>query len=99
MSITYIHIQKADAIEQVALHELRLMRALERIEKLKQEGRWSFRQPKKQKGPVVAKSHWDWLLDEMVCVFFSTSLYKLRLFAYRNGCALISVKSDAGRWP
>ncbi|KAF8583656.1 hypothetical protein K439DRAFT_1201628 [Ramaria rubella] len=41
------------------------MRALERIEKLKQEGRWSFRQPKKQKGPIIAKSNWDWMIDEM----------------------------------
>jgi chromatin modification-related protein VID21 len=37
-----------------------------RIEQLKQEGRWSFRQPKKQKGPPVGKSGWDWMLEEMV---------------------------------
>lgn len=51
------------------------MRTLERIEKLKQEGRWSFRQPKKQKGPVVAKSHWDWLMDEMVRLDCETGSY------------------------
>ena len=55
------------------------MRALERIEKLKQEGRWSFRQPKKQKGPVLAKSHWDWLLDEMVCQEINATGYILVL--------------------
>ena len=39
----------------------------ERIEMLKDAGRWSFRQPKKQRGVGgLAKTHWDYLLDEMV---------------------------------
>ena len=42
---------------------------MERIEVLKNEGRWAFRQMKKQKGPVIPKSHWDHVLDEMVRSF------------------------------
>ncbi|KDR81485.1 hypothetical protein GALMADRAFT_152341 [Galerina marginata CBS 339.88] len=50
----------------VAMTELRLIRTIERIEHLKEEGRWSFRQPKKHR--VVGgslKTHWDYLLDEI----------------------------------
>lgn len=50
---------------KVAFTEQRFIRAMDRIEKLKAEGLWSFRQHKKQKGPVVRKAHWDHLLDEM----------------------------------
>ncbi len=46
--------------------ELKFLRAMERVETLKEENRWSFRQGKKFRGPVVPKSHWDYLLDEMV---------------------------------
>ena len=47
--------------------ELRLIRTLERIDVLKGEGRWSFRQPKKQRGVGgLNKTHWDYLMDEMV---------------------------------
>lgn len=47
--------------------ELRLVRAVDRIESLKSTGRWSFRQPKKQRGVGgLVKTHWDYLLDEMV---------------------------------
>lgn len=47
--------------------ELRLIRTIERINTLKDEGRWSFRQPKKQRsvGGSV-RSHWDYLMEEMV---------------------------------
>lgn len=46
--------------------ELRIIRTLERIEQLK-NGRWSFRQPKKQRGiGGLVKSHRDYLLDEVV---------------------------------
>jgi len=42
------------------------MRAADRVEALK-SGRWSFRQPKKQRGVGgLQKTHWDYLLDEMV---------------------------------
>lgn len=51
---------------ETAINELRFNRAMQQVEHLKQQGRWSFRQPKKQKGPPMAKSHWDWLLEEMV---------------------------------
>lgn len=52
---------------KVAFMEQRYIRAMARIEKLKNSGEWSLRQPKKQKGPVVRKAHWDHLLEEMVC--------------------------------
>ena len=42
------------------------MRAFERIEQLKADKAWSFRQPKKQKAGVAPKAHWDHVLDEMV---------------------------------
>jgi hypothetical protein len=47
--------------------EIQFTRALERVEQLKDEGAWSFRQMKKFRGPPLSggKSHWDWLLDEM----------------------------------
>ncbi|SOV09169.1 Chromatin modification-related protein EAF1 [Ustilago sp. UG-2017a] len=50
---------------KVAFNEQRFVRAMARIEKLKAQGEWSFRQPKKQKGPAVRKAHWDHLLEEM----------------------------------
>ncbi|KAF7311528.1 hypothetical protein MKEN_01055100 [Mycena kentingensis (nom. inval.)] len=50
----------------VAMSELRLVRALEQVDALKEANRWSFRQPKKQRGiGGVTKTHWDYLLDEM----------------------------------
>ncbi|KAJ7184286.1 hypothetical protein C8R46DRAFT_1063570 [Mycena filopes] len=50
----------------VAMTELRLIRALEHVETLKDAGRWSFRQPKKQRGiGGLTKSHWDYVMDEM----------------------------------
>jgi hypothetical protein len=52
---------------QVAFTELRLIRVLDRIEQLKEAGKWSYRQPKKQRGVSnMSKMHWDYLLDEMV---------------------------------
>lgn len=53
---------------RVALAEMRHIRAMERIEQKKESGRWSLRQPKKLKAPPVRKSHWDYLLEEMVCL-------------------------------
>lgn len=47
--------------------EIRLIRTIERVEQMKDTGRWSFRQPKKQRGVGgLTKTHWDYLLDEMV---------------------------------
>lgn len=54
------------------MSELRLIRTIERIDSLKDGGRWSFRQPKKQRGVgTLLKTHWDYLLDEMVSILFS----------------------------
>ncbi|CAE6481984.1 unnamed protein product [Rhizoctonia solani] len=50
---------------RVLRHELEYTRAMQRIEQLKQDGVWSFRQPKKQRGPPLPKTHWDYLMDEM----------------------------------
>jgi chromatin modification-related protein VID21 len=59
----------AYCILQVAMAEMRLLRALEQVESLKDAGRWSFRQPKKQRGVGgLTKTHWDYLMDEMVCL-------------------------------
>lgn len=56
---------------QVAMTELKLIRTFDRIESLKDSGRWSFRQPKKQRGVGgLVKSHWDYLMDEMVSCGF-----------------------------
>ncbi|KXN85496.1 Chromatin modification-related protein EAF1 [Leucoagaricus sp. SymC.cos] len=50
----------------VAMTELKLIRTFDRIESLKDGGRWSFRQPKKQRGVGgLVKTHWDYLMDEM----------------------------------
>ncbi|KAI1794548.1 hypothetical protein LXA43DRAFT_995526 [Ganoderma leucocontextum] len=50
----------------VGITEMHLLRVFERIEKLKDSGAWSFRQPKKQRGVGgLTKTHWDYLLDEM----------------------------------
>jgi hypothetical protein len=54
-------------VVQVAFTELRLIRVLDRIEQLKEAGKWSYRQPKKQRGVGnMSKTQWDYLLDEMV---------------------------------
>ncbi|TNY21344.1 hypothetical protein DMC30DRAFT_416103 [Rhodotorula diobovata] len=49
----------------VGIDEMRSVRAFERIEQLKNDKLWSFRQPKKQRTGVVPKAHWDHVLDEM----------------------------------
>ena len=52
--------------------DLRLIRTLERIDSLKDGGRWSFGQPKRQRGiGGLVKNHWDYLMDEMVSLMFS----------------------------
>lgn len=50
----------------VGFQELRFVRAMAIIERMKQMNQWSFRQPKKSKGPTLVKVHWDYMLDEMV---------------------------------
>lgn len=57
---------------QVAITELRLMRTLERVESLENVAKWSYRQPKKQRNlGGTTKTHWDYLLDEMVTTTLS----------------------------
>jgi chromatin modification-related protein VID21 len=53
-------------LSQTAYEEIKYTRAMERIEQLKHDNQWSFRQMKRFKGPTVAKVHWDYVLDEMV---------------------------------
>lgn len=50
----------------VAIAEVRLTRALERVESLENVAKWSYRQPKRQKNlGGLTKTHWDYLMDEM----------------------------------
>lgn len=54
-------------LAQVAVSELRLLRTLERVESLENVAKWSYRQPKKQRNlGGMTKTHWDYLLDEIV---------------------------------
>ncbi|KAG4302776.1 hypothetical protein PCANB_000972 [Pneumocystis canis] len=48
-----------------ALIETKFIKVLERINKLKENNSWSFRQMIKQKTPSRLKAHWDFMLDEM----------------------------------
>ena len=50
----------------IAIRELLLVKAFERVDEMKAKGEWSLRQPQRQKQPVIAKDHWAYLLDEMV---------------------------------
>ena len=86
---------------QVAFTELRLLRVLERIEQLKEAGKWSYRQPKKQRGiGNVSKTHWDYLLDEMVrCSLVIPKIMFSKRSLQRFGCALTSEKSVGGNFP
>lgn len=57
---------RAFRVRQVGLEELRAIRAFDKIEQLKADKAWSFRQPKKQRVGLVPKAHWDHVMDEMV---------------------------------
>ncbi|KTW31416.1 hypothetical protein T552_00060 [Pneumocystis carinii B80] len=48
-----------------AIIETKFIKVLERINKLKENNLWSFRQMIKQKTPSRLKAHWDFMLDEM----------------------------------
>ncbi|KAJ1979313.1 chromatin modification- protein VID21 [Dimargaris cristalligena] len=50
---------------KVARDELKAFRTLQRIEALKSQNLWSFRQIERHEAPPRTKSHWDFLLDEM----------------------------------
>jgi hypothetical protein len=77
--------------------ELRLIRVFERIELLKDAGRWGYRQPKKQRGiGGLAKSHWDYLLDEMVSKHCSFLLLHYSHSPTSDGCKWTFAKKDGG---
>ncbi|KAI9598483.1 HSA-domain-containing protein [Syncephalis fuscata] len=50
---------------KICRNEVRLLRAIQRVEQLKEASMWSFRQPKRHKAPPRTKTHWDYVLDEM----------------------------------
>jgi hypothetical protein len=80
------------------VEELRALRAFERIEQLKSEKAWSFRQPKKQRIGAAPKAHWDHLLDEMVRPSSLLSFPLLTLvFPRRDGSRPTSGKNIVGR--
>ena len=67
---------------------------------LKDSGRWSFRQPKKQRGlggPI--KTHWDYLVDEMVNKEEGESRSHELTITGRNGCESISERKGNGKLP
>ncbi|KAJ2534160.1 chromatin modification- protein VID21 [Coemansia sp. RSA 1937] len=45
--------------------ELIRVRVMERIEELKEQGKWSFWQPRRHRAPPRSKAHWDHVLAEM----------------------------------
>ncbi|KAJ2482047.1 chromatin modification- protein VID21 [Coemansia sp. RSA 2131] len=48
-----------------ARDELIRVRVMERIEELKEQGKWSFWQPRRHRAPPRSKAHWDHVLAEM----------------------------------
>lgn len=86
---------------EVGIDEMRAIRAFERIEELKAERKWSFRQPKKQRTGVVPKAHWDHVLDEMVSPVrrrnFRRDCVLIPPRKYSAGCRPTFVKNGAGR--
>lgn len=78
---------------ETAFEEARSLRVFERIEQLKQEHKWSFRQVRKQKTGVVPKAHWDFVLDEMVRCR-SPALFLPHELTRRNTCAQRWMQTD-----
>jgi hypothetical protein len=77
------------------MSELRLIRALDRIDNLKAQGKWSFRQPKKHRGVgSLTKTHLDYLMDEMVSLKF---IYTMIQFIYTMIQFLYISEMDADR--
>jgi len=52
---------------KAAREERRATLVMQRIDELKKEGLWSLHQLKRQEFPSQKKSHWDYMLEEMVC--------------------------------
>lgn len=77
--------------------EMKLIKTFDRIDALVDAGRWSFRQPKKQRGVGgLTKTHWDYLLDEMV--LHLTLFMDVHSPLRRNGCVSTSARNGNGRW-
>ena len=56
-------------LNKVAIEEVKYARVIERIEELKRLGLWSRKQIEPFRDPPRYKTHWDYLLEEMVCNF------------------------------
>jgi hypothetical protein len=52
---------------KIARDELKASRAIQKIEEAKKNGMWSLKQHKKHRAIARTKTHWDSLIDEMVC--------------------------------
>jgi hypothetical protein len=52
----------------LAREEMEVVKAMEMIERLKDENRWSCRQRKKFQMPLRQKTRWDLVLEESVCI-------------------------------
>ncbi|KAK9469810.1 hypothetical protein V1512DRAFT_257066 [Lipomyces arxii] len=46
--------------------ESKLLKTFARVDELKRDGKWSLRQPQRFRPPKRAKTHWDYLLGEML---------------------------------
>ncbi|KAJ3867070.1 hypothetical protein EV359DRAFT_61800 [Lentinula novae-zelandiae] len=80
----------------VAMTELKVIRAVDRIELLK-SGRWSFRQPKKQRASGgITKTHWDYLMDEMASDFREERKWKMAL-AYNLSTSVLEWHAAGSR--
>ncbi|KAF8831737.1 hypothetical protein HHX47_DHR1001148 [Lentinula edodes] len=80
----------------VAMTELKVIRAVDRIELLK-SGRWSFRQPKKQRASGgITKTHWDYLMDEMASDFREERKWKMAL-AYNLSTSVLEWHAAGNR--
>ncbi|KAJ2355762.1 chromatin modification- protein VID21, partial [Coemansia sp. RSA 2618] len=64
--------------------ELIRVRVMERIEALKEQGKWSFWQPRRHRAPPRSKAHWDHVMSEMAWMHTDfAEEHKLRLATAR----------------
>ncbi|KAH9254312.1 hypothetical protein BASA81_007702 [Batrachochytrium salamandrivorans] len=61
--------RKAICMRQLVRKEIRQLRILGRIDQLKSENLWGFKQMKPHKPVSQSRTHRDYLLDEMKCVY------------------------------
>ena len=50
--------------------EVRISNVLDRVDRLKENNLWSFKQLKRQAHPPRKKVQWDYMLEEMVNLLF-----------------------------